>query len=308
VRVVFMGTGDFAVPALFALAESGYDVAAAVSQPDRPKGRGLLIEPTPVSQAATELGIPLWQPETLRNDEAEAKMLGFKPDIVVVAAYGKILPDWVFTKPPLGAINIHGSLLPAYRGAAPIQRAVMNGDPITGVTILKVAREVDTGDILLRETIDIEADETSGELFQRLAILGAAALVRALDIIENGNPEWKPQTNEATYADKIDKSEARVAWDDEAEVIKNKARGLNPNPGAYFMLNGKRVKLWRAAAMPDNNGKQPGEIIDLLPAGPVAATGAGAVLLSEVQPEGKAVMGGAEFARGYRINPGSMLE
>lgn len=307
-RVIFMGTGDFAVPALRSLIDSGHDVAVAISQPNRPRGRGLATQPTPIAGAAAEYKIPLWQPETLKGDEPKGIFFSYKPDIVVVAAYGKILPDWVFTEPPFGAINIHGSLLPAYRGAAPIQRAVINGDEKTGVTILKVAREVDTGDMLMDAEIDIEADETSGDLFGRLAVLGADILPAALEMIANGTAVWTPQPEAGGYASKIEKSEARVDWNKQSTDIKNLVRGLNPNPGAFFLLNGKRVKLWRASAMPANKKTTPGTIVDLLPAGPVVSTGQGAVLLGEVQPEGKGKMTGGEFVRGYRIAPGRVLE
>lgn len=303
-----MGTGDFAVPALTALALAGHDVAVAVSQPDKPKGRGLTVQPTPVASAAVELGIPVWQPASIKDEEARHKFLSFKPDIVVVAAYGKILPDWVFTEPPFGAVNIHGSLLPAYRGAAPIQRAVINGDPVTGITILKVAREVDTGDILMAAELEIEADETSGDLFARLAVLGAEIITEAVASIVEGRAVWTPQPAAGTYAGKIEKSEALIDWAKPAVDIKNLVRGLNPNPGAYFMLNGKRVKVWRSAVTPDNENGEPGTVTGILPAGPIVAAGRGALLLTNVQPAGKSVMSGAEFARGYRIAPGSVLK
>jgi len=235
-------------------------------------------------------------------------MLAWNPDIIVVAAYGKILPDWVMTDPPLGAINIHGSILPAYRGAAPIQRSIINGDAKTGVTILKVAPEVDTGDILLSAATDIEADETAGELFARLSAIGAGLISEAIDLIESGRADWRTQPGEATYAPKIDKAEARLDWTRDAISLKNLARGLNPNPGAYFFKQGARVKLWRSAALPDNAGRRPGDIIELMTAGPAIACGEGALLLTELQPAGKSPMTGAEFVRGYRPRPGDMLE
>ncbi len=303
-----MGTGDFAVQPLASLIAGDHEVAGVVSQPDRPRGRGLHPEPTPVKIIAEEANIPVWQPESLKESAARDRMLAWNPDIIVVAAYGKILPDWVIKDPPLGAINIHGSLLPAYRGAAPIQRAIMNGDTKTGITILRVAPEVDTGDVLLTAETDIEADETAGELFARLSAIGAGLISEAVDMIESGRAEWRVQPEEATYAPKIDKAEARLDWTRDSVALKNLARGLNPNPGAYFIKRGERVKLWRAAALPENERRRPGEIIELMPAGPAVACGEGALLLTELQPAGKSMMTGAEFVRGYRPRPGDMLE
>ncbi len=303
-----MGTGDFAVPPLVALAAGNHEVVAVVSQPDRPRGRGLHPEPTPVKNFAAQANIPVWQPETLKEPGERARMRHWNPDIVVVAAYGKILPDWIMKDPPLGAINIHGSILPAYRGAAPIQRAIMNGDVKSGVTILKVAPAVDTGDILMTAETDIEADETAGELFTRLSVMGAGLISEAVDLIESGLAEWTAQPKEATYAPKIDKAEARLDWTRGAISLKNLIRGLNPNPGAYFVRQGDRVKLWKSAAQPDNGSRNPGEIIEIMPAGPVVACGDGALLLTELQPAGKSPMTGAEFVRGYRPRPGDMLE
>lgn len=303
-----MGTGDFAVPPLLALLESHHEVAVAISQPDRPSGRGLKTTPTPVHAAAAANGIPVWQPDSLRDDVARAKLMSFQPELVVVAAYGRILPAWVWTDPPLGAINIHGSLLPRYRGAAPIQRAVMNGDTTTGVSILKVAPEVDTGEILLATAIPIEADDTAGDMFTKLSVLGAGLLLEALDVIVSGRAVWRPQQGDASTAPKIDKSEARLDWTSDAINLKNIVRGLNPSPGAYFYHNGKRVKVWRAAAQPRVAAAQPGEIIEITTVGPVIACGAGALLLTEVQPAGRGRFSGAEFGRGYRTQPGTVVE
>lgn len=303
-----MGTGAFAVPSLISLLNSSHTVVAAVSQPDRPSGRGLGIEPTPVKQVASGFDVPVWQPESLKGEAPREKLKDFKPDIVVVAAYGKILPGWVIGDPPLGAVNIHGSVLPAYRGAAPIQRAVINGEAETGVTILRVAPEVDTGDILLTQTLAIEPEETSGDLAEKLAALGAGLIIRALEIIESGQAVWIPQPAAGTDAPKISKAEARIDWNKDALSIKNIVRGFNPNPGAYFLFRNRRVKLWRAAAAPGQSGAQPGTIDGLMPAGPVVVCREGTVLLTEVQPAGKKAMTGAEFIRGYRPISGEILE
>jgi methionyl-tRNA formyltransferase len=303
-----MGTGEFAVPPLAALATGNHEVIAVVSQPDRPKGRGLQTESTPVKIFAEREKIQVWQPETLKTESARTKMQALDPDIVVVAAYGRILPDWVMKDPPLGAINIHGSLLPAYRGAAPIQRAIINGETKTGISIIKIEPEVDTGDILIAAETEIEADETAGELFSKLSAISARLISEAIDVIESGSAEWEAQPEGATYAPKIDKAEARLDWTRDAISLKNLARGLNPNPGAYFTRQNNRIKLWRASAIPDNKGKKPGEIIGVLPAGPVVACGGGALLLTELKPAGKRLMTGAEFVRGYRPQPGDMLE
>ncbi len=303
-----MGTGDFAVPPLLALVESRHDVVVAVSQPDRPRGRGLKTTPTPVHFAAAAQGIPVWQPESLRDAPARETLMSYQPELVVVAAYGRILPAWVWTDPPLGAINIHGSILPHYRGAAPIQRAVINGDPETGVTIVKVAPEVDTGDILLTATLPIEADDTAGDMFGKLSVIGAELLLDALDLMESGRAVWRPQPDAATQAPKIDKAEAKINWQGDAIGLKNLVRGLNSDPGAYFMFAGNRVKVWRAAALPLAVSAAPGTIVEITDAGPVVACGSGALLLSEVQPAGRARLTGADFVRGYRPQPGAVVE
>lgn len=304
-----MGTGEFAVLPLTALVNSRHEISAVVSQPDKPRGRGLKETPTPVKRAALVNELPVWQPETLRGTEARETLAAYQPDIVVVAAYGKILPAWVWEDPPLSAINIHGSVLPAYRGAAPVQRAVINGETETGITILKVATEVDTGDVLLSRKLSIEADETAGELFARLSKTGATAILEALDLIESGRAVWQKQLNdEGTYAPKITKEEARLDWARDALSLKNLIRGLNPNPGAYFTHRGKRIKVWRGAALPYDGREKPGTFVEPLAGGPVIVCGKGALALTEVQPEGKVRLTGAEFLRGYRPDPGEAVE
>jgi methionyl-tRNA formyltransferase len=267
-----------------------------------------LTEPTPLKEAALAADISVWQPETLKDAEPREFIARYKPDIVIVAAYGKILPAWVWEDPPMGAINIHGSLLPAYRGAAPIQRAVINGETETGVTIIKVAPKVDTGDMLISRVVPIGPEETSGELFVRLAVAGAEMVVQAVGLIESGAAEWQPQSEEGTYAEKIEKSEARIDWTRDAVDLKNLVRGMNPNPGAFFKKNGKRIKAWKSAAMPSTSAQEPGSILEILPAGPVVHCGRGSLLLTKVQPEGKQAMSGAEYARGYRMKPGEKVE
>jgi methionyl-tRNA formyltransferase len=303
-----MGTGDFAVPPLLALLESRHEVVVAISQPDRPSGRGLKTIPTPVHSAAAARGVPVWQPESLRDAPARDELMSYQPELVVVAAYGRILPSWVWTDPPLGAINIHGSILPRYRGAAPIQRAVINGDLDTGVTIVKVAPEVDTGEILLIAKQPIEADDTAGDMFGKLSLAGAKLLLDALDLIESGRAVWQPQPDGATQAPKIAKTEARLNWAGDSINLKNLVRGLNPNPGAHFMFEGRRIKVWRAAARPLAAPATPGTIVEVTQAGPVIACGSGAMILVELQPAGRARLTGAEFDRGYRPQPGAVLE
>ncbi len=303
-----MGTGAFAVPPLLALLESRHELVVAISQPDRPSGRGLKMIPTPVHTAAAAGGVTVWQPESLRDQAAQDRFMSYQPELVVVAAYGRILPSWAWTEPRFGAINIHGSILPRYRGAAPIQRAVINGDTETGVTIVKVAPEVDTGETLLTATLPIEADDTAGDMFGKLSLVGAELLLDALDLIESGQAVWRPQSDGATYASKIDKAEAKLNWAGDAINLKNLVRGLNPNPGAYFMFAGGRIKVWRAAARPLAEPATPGTIVELTAAGPVIACGSGALLLLELQPAGRARLTGAEFNRGYRPRPGAVVE
>lgn len=296
-RIVFMGTPDFAVPSLEALLRRGHEIAAVYTQPDKPKGRGHKLLPPPVKVLALEHNIPVCQPTTLRNAEAVETLRAFEPELIVVAAYGKILPPDVLAIPPHGCINVHGSLLPQYRGAAPIQWAVLNGDKISGVTIQRMAEGVDTGDILAKAQTEIGEDETSGELFDRLMMLGAELLVDTIDKLDTLTPEPQDEAL-ATHAPMLQKEMGAVDWTKPASEVHNLVRGLNPWPAAYFMVDGKRMKLWRTKIVKANG--LPG-VLTVLDGEMTVYCGSDAVQLLEIQPENGKRMRGSDYLRGHPL-------
>lgn len=296
-RIVFMGTPDFAVPSLEALLRRGHEIAAVYTQPDKPKGRGHKLLPPPVKVLALEHNIPVCQPTTLRNAEAVETLRAFEPELIVVAAYGKILPPDVLTIPPHGCINVHGSLLPQYRGAAPIQWAVLNGDKISGVTIQRMAEGVDTGDILAKAQTEIGEDETSGELFDRLMMLGAELLVDTIDKLDTLTPEPQDEAL-ATHAPMLQKEMGAVDWTKPASEVHNLVRGLNPWPAAYLMVDGKRMKLWRTKIVKVNG--LPG-VLTVLDGEMTVYCGSDAVQLLEIQPENGKRMRGSDYLRGHPL-------
>ncbi len=292
-----MGTPDFAVPSLAALLEAGHEVAAVYTQPDKPKGRGHKLQPPPVKVLAEEKGIPVLQPTTLRTPEAAETLRAFAPELIVVAAYGKILPPEILRIPPRGCINVHGSLLPKYRGAAPIQWAVLNGEKKTGVTIMQMAEGMDTGDILAVRETEIGEDETSGELFDRLMMLGADLLIETVERLSEITPVPQDEA-EATLAPMIRKEMAQIDWTQSASKIHDLVRGMCPSPTAFCTLGEKRVKVFAVRALPENG--TPGEIAELH--GELAVfCGSGAVQLLEIQPENGKRMRGADYARGHAL-------
>jgi methionyl-tRNA formyltransferase len=299
-RVVFMGTPDFSVPVLDALVEAGHDIACVYCQPPRPAGRGKKARPTPVQARAEALGLPVRHPVSLKPSEAQADFAALDADVAVVVAYGLILPQAVLDAPRHGCLNIHASLLPRWRGAAPIHRAIMAGDAETGVCIMQMEAGLDTGPVLLRKTTAIGAEETTGELHDRLSALGAAAIVEALDRIGTLSSRPQPEAG-VTYAAKIDKAEARVDWTGDAVEVDRMIRGLSPFPGAWTLVDGRRLKLLKSRL--GTGEGQPGTVVD----GATVACGRGAVELIRVQPEGKAPMSAQDWLRGARISPGSTL-
>ena len=253
-KIVFMGTPDFAKESLKALIEAKYDVEAVVTNPDRPKGRGMKMMMSEVKQYALDQGIEkIYQPEKVKNNEEFINELkAINPDLIVVVAYGKILPQEILDIPKYGSINVHGSLLPKYRGAAPIQWAVLNGDKVTGVTTMYMGAGMDTGDMILKEKVEIGEDETTGELWDRLSIVGANLLVKTVKQIEEGTAPRIPQGNDFTLAPMLNKEMARINWEKQtAQDIKNLIRGLNPIMGAYSFYEGKKIKFWKAEICPD---------------------------------------------------------
>ncbi|PWK60169.1 methionyl-tRNA formyltransferase [Roseicyclus mahoneyensis] len=299
-RVVFMGTPEFSVPVLDALAGAGHEIACVYTQPPRPAGRGQAERPSAVQTRAEAMGLNVRHPKSLRTPEAQAEFAALWADIAVVVAYGLILPQAVLDAPAHGCLNIHASLLPRWRGAAPIQRAIMAGDEETGVCIMQMEARLDTGPVLLSHAIPIGAEETAGSLHDRLSALGAEAIVDALARLEHLVPMPQPVAG-VTYAEKIEKAEARLDWTQAAPHIDRKIRGLSPFPGAWTMIGGKRVKLV-ASRLAAGSGA-PGTVLT----GLTVACGSGAVEVTEVQPEGKPRMAAEAFLRGARIAPGTVV-
>jgi methionyl-tRNA formyltransferase len=304
-RIIFMGSPTFAVPSLTRLANAGHSLCLVVTQPDRPAGRGRDLRPAPVKLAAERLTLPLAQPERLSDPDALATLQRARPDLIVVVAFGQFLPRAVRELPPLGCINLHASLLPKYRGAAPIHRAVMAGETETGVTIMRVESRMDTGPILLQRACPISPTDDAGSVHDRLAILGAEALTDALPILAEGRAVWIPQDEaRATLAPKLGDQDCRLEIRGDPVALANRVRGLSPSPGAYLILaDGRRIRLLKAEASPETG--PPGVILRMDETVVVLGTGTGAVALQEVQPEGKRRMTGAEFARGQHLRAGA---
>jgi methionyl-tRNA formyltransferase len=297
-RIVFMGSPDFAVPGLNALVESGHDVVAAYAQPPRPAGRGKEERRTAVHERADALGVEVRTPRTLRDEEEQARFRALDADLAVVAAYGLILPRPILEAPKAGCINIHASLLPRWRGAAPIQRAILAGDEISGVTIMRMDEGLDTGPMLHRLTLDIRS-KNAGQVTEELAHLGAQAL---LDWLDHPTPAEPQPIAGATYASKIDKAEARIDWSQPAEQIERQVRAFNPVPGAWFEANGERIKLLEAKVTEGS-----GEFGTILDDALCIATGTGAIRPFKVQRAGRAPMGPDELLRGFAIPKGTVL-
>ena len=306
-RIVFAGTPDFAVPALEALVAAGHDVAAVLTQPDRPAGRGLAAAASPVKQAAVRRGIPVLQPATLKTPAAQDELRALAPDALVVAAYGLILPQAILDIPRLGAINIHASLLPRWRGAAPIQRALLAGDRETGVSIMRMEAGLDTGPVLLREALPILPEDTAGTLHDRLAALGARLVVAALDGLARGTLVAAPQpVDGVTYAAKLEKHEARIDWTRPAVQIERQVRAFNPFPGATARVRGIELKVWRAA--PADGTGEPGAVIAIDARGIVVAAGSGALRLESLQRAGGKRLSARDFLRGFPLAVGERFE
>lgn len=306
-NLVFMGTPDFAVPCLEKLAQSGHNVLAAFSQPDKPKGRGHHLMPTAVKQCAERYGIPVYQPATMRDGTAFALLKKLNPDAIIVAAYGKILPAEIIHLPPYGCMNVHGSLLPKYRGAAPIQWAVLDGEKETGVTIMQMDEGLDTGDMLYTAKTEIGENETAPELFERLSLLGADTLLKALDLLEKG--ELKPVKQEAsqsTYAKMIDKAMCPIDWSRPAAEIHNQIRGLAGWPVAITKWNGKNLKV-HLSCLSDERGQNSGEVLQNNKRLVVSCGNETAIELLEIQLEGKKKMKASDFLLGNPIQLGEIL-
>ena len=322
-KIVFMGTPDFAVTTLQALIESGHEVIAAVSQPDKPFGRKAELRPTPVKAAAEVAGIPVLQPRRLRDPEFTEKLEQLAPDVIVVAAYGKIIPKFILELPRYGCVNVHASLLPKYRGAAPIQWAILDGEPETGVSIMQMNEGLDEGDILNISRVAISDTETGGSLFNKLAAEGGRLLVETLQLLEEGKirPEKQPADSPTPYARMIVKEDGLIDWKRSAAEIERQVRGLDPWPGAYTRLDGKMFKILRSHVLAEGETNVSGydkmnQNENVLAVGSVLAagkegidvcTGDGILRVTEVQLEGKKRMAAADFLRGHAIEPGLQL-
>lgn len=314
-NIVFMGTPQFAVPSLEMLIEEGYNIAGVVTQPDRPQGRKKVLTPTPVKEAALKHGIPVLQPQRLRNPEAVLDVAALKPDLIVTAAFGQILPKAVLDLPRHGCLNVHGSLLPKYRGGAPIQRAIINGEQETGITLMYMAEGLDTGDMIAKSALPIAADDTSGTLFEKLSIAGAQLLKEQLPLILEGRAERIPQNDaESTYAKNLTREDEKINWSAGSEEIRNQVRGLSPFAGGFTLWNGDVFKVWGVRVQGrvqehagKAEGQAPGTVLHVSEQGIEVKTGDGSVLLTRIQPAGKKAMEAAEFVRGGQMKPGEIL-
>ena len=307
-RIVFMGTPDFAVPSLEALIAGPDQVVAVVCQPDRERGRGKKVSPPPVKTAALEHGLPVLQPESVRKEPFLTQMRALAPDLLVVVAYGRILPGELLRLPPLGAINVHGSLLPRYRGAAPIQWAVINGDTETGITIMRMDEGMDTGDILLTVAEPIGWEDTAGSLFNRLARLGGNTLAQTLPLLQSGQLLAVPQDPAlATMAPMLTKEDGHLDWTQPATALHCRIRGLDPWPSAYAFLGDTRLRLFAPEVVYKHFTHPPGTILRADNEGLLVAAGRDALLIHEIQPEGKKRMDAATWQLGARVPTGAQL-
>lgn len=303
VRIIYAGTPLFAVPALQALAaDDSVELVAVYTQPDRPSGRGQKLTQSPVKEAALALGIPVEQPITLRDESAQTVLAGYRPDLMVVAAYGLILPVPVLKTPRLGAINIHASLLPRWRGAAPIARAIEAGDPVTGITIMQMAQGLDTGDMLHKVELAIRPTDTAATLHDRLAELGAQALMAALPGIIAGSITPKPQDDtQACYAAKLNKAEGRLDWREPADLLARRVRAFDPWPVAYTEFKSAPLRIWSAEVEPNSPQAQPGTVVTVDASGFVVSTVAGGLRVLACQQAGGKRISAADFARNHQL-------
>lgn len=310
-KIVYMGTPDFAVNPLHALAEAGYDVAGVITQPDKPKGRGKTMLPTPVKEEAMKHGFPVYQPVKVRDPEFLQVLEKLDPDIIVVAAFGQIIPKSILELPKYGCINIHASLLPKYRGAAPIQQAVIDGEKESGVTIMRMGTGLDTGDMISKIVVPIAKDETGGTLFDKLAEAGAKLLVETLPHIFDGTAvyEKQPEESPTPYAGMITKQMGLINFGKSTEELERLVRGLNPWPSAFTFWNGKTLKVWESFVVKSEEAgaekSEPGTVVKTDKKGIYVACGEDVLVLSQVQLEGKKRMDADAFLRGCHIETGS---
>lgn len=307
-KIIFAGTPQFAADALAALLAQPHEVIAVYTQPDRPSGRGMQLTPSPVKQLAQQNHIPVMQPVTLKNEQAQQALNALGADVMVVAAYGLILPKAVLEMPRLGCLNIHASLLPRWRGAAPIQRALLAGDAETGITIMQMDEGLDTGAMLLKKSCSIDSSDNSQTLHDKLAILGATAIVDALQQLEQGKLQGIAQDNAlATYAAKLTKAEAQLDWRKPAAELHRAIRAYNPFPVAFGTLNGAVLKIWQAQILPEQSGK-PGMLLEINKQGIVVACGEQALLLQVLQKPNAKAMPAAQLVQGFALKVGDCFD
>lgn len=310
IRIVYMGTPDFAVEPLEAIIKAGYEVAAVVTQPDKQKGRGKEVKMTPVKECALRHGIPVFQPVKIKEPEAVAELEKYQADLFVVAAFGQLLSEEILNMPEYGCINIHASLLPAYRGAAPIQWAVLNGEKESGVTIMQMDKGLDTGDMLLKRSVELSPKETGDSLHDKLMHLGAELIVEALSKLEKGELVPEKQKDElSSYAKKLTKAMGQIDWSKDAVSLERWIRGLNSWPSAYTFFGGKTLKIWEAQVTEENGAQkaEPGQVVSVSREGFTVACGQGELQILSLQLEGKKRVSTREFLLGYQVEPGMIL-
>ncbi len=306
-RIAFLGTPPFAVPSLEALLQSGEEVVAVLTQPDRPAGRGRHPQPSAVKRAARQAGLPVHQPERVRDPAVLELLLPLQLDLIVVVAFGQILPQSLLDLPTHGCVNVHASLLPRYRGAAPIPRAILHGETETGITTIRMDAGIDTGPIFLQRACHILPDDTAGTLAMRLASLGAEVLVETLRALKAGALRPQPQDDRrATYAPLLKKEEGWLRWEEPAVALRDRVRAFDPWPGAYTSRQGTLLKIWRAAVVPGAVGT-PGNVLRAGKEGILVATGEGGLLMTEIQLPGGQRMSASAFLRGHPLQPGERL-
>ncbi len=308
-RIVFMGTPSFAVPSLHAIIKAGYAVTGVVTQPDKPSGRGMATRPSPVKEAALGYGIEVFEPKSVRTPEFTAALKSLSPDIIVVIAYGKILPKDILGIPPKGCINVHSSLLPGYRGAAPINWAIINGEKTTGVCTMLLDEGMDTGDVLLKAQTPILDDETAEGLAQRLSIAGADLIIKTLELASKGAlTPVKQDNSKASSAPILKKEDGRIDWNKDAVSVYNLIRGVYPWPGAYTHSGAKVIKIHGGRVAAESHGDKPGRVADISRDGITVACGRGSFIITELQPENKKRMSAFDFIQGYRLKKGDSFE
>ena len=311
-KILFMGTPDFAKESLESIYNAGHEILGVVTNPDRPKGRGMKLVASPVKEYALSKELEIYQPEKVKNNtEFIEKMNALEPDVICVVAYGKILPKEILNIPRLGCINVHGSLLPKYRGAAPIQWAVINGDKVTGITTMYMDIGMDTGDMILKQEVEIGPDETTGEVWNKLSKIGGQLLVKTLEQIENGTAPRIPQNDDFTMAPMLDKEMSKIDWDNKSAIeIKNLVRGLDPIMGTYSYLDGKKIKIWKVDVIPnDNSNVENGTVIKAdCKDGLYIKAKDGIIKVLEIQGENAKRMSIQDFLRGNNVEVGAKFE